>query len=376
MTDEQTGLGWVATTLRPLAPEEAADLFLASAPEQDYHFYVLDPPPAPFGQMDEGQWVESFHVSGWNALGVWELRHDPLLLRLRPLWIDHDQVARQHNERGQRKHQVLGRWLGELDQHHLPDTTGNPPFQPLRDAPSVFWGTPREIQALVAFLRSWLGDTGTPEQSSHRLFARREPYWPEDPPDLEDAPEIDDPTAVFDDGHIGEPPEDAAPWPPDDIYTRQADEAANWLSDELSDEPSDEPPAPSEALDALDLPEPVYTYTPSPDVPSASEVYTIVLLPTWRRAQEGKWRRAHPKLRRDPQLGVVEVDAFSVDSYRLEDLRDPDWTFLWPGVGYIDLDGSALQELIGLLQAQLDHYIRITSSEALRDRKDAEDESR
>jgi hypothetical protein len=166
-----------------------------------------------------------------------------------------------------------------------------------------------------------------------------------------------------------------APWPPDDPQAWQAHETGVWLPDEIPDDSSDEPPEPSEALDAVELPEPAYTYAPSPDMPGASEVYTIVVLPTWRRAREGKWRRAHPKLRRDPELGVVEVDAFSVVSYRLEDLRDPHWGALGPGVGHIDLDRSALQQLLSLIQAQLDHYVRIASHEARRDHTDVEDES-
>jgi hypothetical protein len=91
-------------------------------------------------------------------------------------------------------------------------------------------------------------------------------------------------------------------------------------------------------------------------------------MPTWQRTHERKpWGRL-VRLRHDTQLGMVTIDAFSVVSYELEDLREPEFDpETVSNMGYIDLDRPALQELLELLQQRIDEYGRSASKAPHRD---------
>jgi hypothetical protein len=317
--------------------------------------------------MAEGQWVETLHGLGWSVLGVWEIRHDPLLLRVRPLWITQEQVAYQHLQRQQIEGQ-LAEWRTTAGETPL-DLSWTLSYQPLRDAPSSYWATPRDLQALVDFLARWLGDdVALPAQSTLPHFRLKTRPGPEEPLDLEDLLGVDEPAAWLE-APVDEPPEDTVPWPPDEEELWEPDIPAAAPPDEEPDWEFVDPPKLSQEVEEPIPPwtwdpedryfgEPAYTYVPSPHLPSASELYTLVGMPTWQRAREAEpWQR-RTRMRRDPQLGLVEVDLFSVVSYQLEDLRDPDFDpCIEPGVAYLELDRSALQELLGLLQQQIDQFM-------------------
>ena len=94
-------------------------------------------------------------------------------------------------------------------------------------------------------------------------------------------------------------------------------------------------------------------------------------MPTWQRAGEDVTWGGRPRLRQDPQLGLQVADAFSIVSHRLEDLRNPDFDpYIELGMGYIDLDRPALQELLELLQQRIDDYGHSASKAAHRDGED------
>jgi hypothetical protein len=135
--------------------------------------------------------------------------------------------------------------------------------------------------------------------------------------------------------------------------------------------PPDEPLSPW-AWDPEELyfGEPSYTYIPSLDAPAGSEL-AIVCMPTWQRADEAVTWGGRPRLRQDPQQGLIVADAFSVVSHRLEDLRDPDFDpYLEVGLGYIDLGRPALQELLELLQQHIDEYVHTASTATRTDSED------
>jgi hypothetical protein len=343
---------------------------------------MLDPPPPPDGWMADGHWVETLHGLGWSVLGVWEIRHDPLLLRVRPLWITQEQVAYQHLQRQQIEGQ-LTEWRTTAGDTPL-DLSWTLSYQPLQDAPSSYWCTPGDLQALVGFLAEWLGEDATfPAQPSPLHFRLMTNPWSDESSDSDDLLEFDEPEPWVE-VPVEEPPEDTTPWPrdedrwePDIPAAALPGEEPDWEfvdPPELSQEVGEPLPPWTWDPEELYFSVPAYTYIPSPDLPGASELYTLVGMPTWQRAREAEpWQR-RTRIRREPQLGMVEVDLFSVVSYRLEDLRDPNFDpYIEPGVGYIELDRSALQELLALLQQQIDQFLLARLSEA---RTDSEEGNR
>lgn len=147
--------GW-----RELSQEQLRKLFIAvPAPPNAYHFFTFERGTAT--------------PDSWDIIGVWEQRHDPLLLDVFLIQVSQSRVERLSTL-------YASTWSPE-------ETTSDPPVNLAIEEPGTIGFTPAEYLRLVRFFERWIGPVPTEADDVDAHFKRidpKEPTWPPDPDQL------------------------------------------------------------------------------------------------------------------------------------------------------------------------------------------------
>lgn len=331
---------------RELTADEVRRLGIFRPPEADYRFYLFEH-------------TSAVRAHAINVVGVWEEQHKSLLLHVRLMHFDTDRTifpavapwAYPHYE------QPPDAWWPSAPASQLERGFG-------------FAGSPSDLAAFVSFLGEWAGEpVVVPAESVDHFMPAPLPAWRllgmqvrDDAAYKEDAT-LDDNVKPFASEILPteqEEPSWISDWlevSPDDWEDDSSEEGSGeWFSETPESPPDDEAQWASDVGSDgfLYFGEPAYQYIPDADIPTATTLYTLVIMPTWEACEGATWYAVMKTVEPDGEWGTINVDAVEIHTFRLADLHDPDFEpYIDSGIADIVFNRAALRDYIALLK----HYI-------------------